>query len=305
MRAPARARSASGRFSIRASANEAFPHLHWFSRAVGIDPDRLVAAYRLESAYHAAVLAETNPGERARLAREVYSRVHHLYGRRAAPAGAAERAAKGNLVRRLGGILAGRSILDVGCGTGAFLHAVHDALPHGRLLGIDGSAAALPASASGMQFREAELACFDVGERFDVAISDNVTEHIAPADLASHLTSIRRALRRDGVLVLLMPNRLFGPSDVTRIVDFSYTGRVPAQGTHLNESTWTEMLAVLEQAGFADFRPVTRIPLGFFLAMEQSPVLLRAARARLRRGQAILRRQIALTCRNVSSADRR
>jgi hypothetical protein len=60
-----------------------------------------------------------------------------------------------------------------------------------------------------------------------------------------------------------MPNRLFGPSDVTRIIDYSRTGKTRAQGTHLNESTYGDLIPILERNGFQNFRTILPIPISF------------------------------------------
>ena len=100
---------------------------------------------------------------------------------------------------------------------------------------------------------------FKVDDQFDVAFSDNVIEHIAPADLSSHLQSIKNALNPGGTLIVQTPNRLFCPYDVTRIIDTTYTNRVAALGGHLNETTYTELLQTLMKHGFYSFRTVIHI----------------------------------------------
>lgn len=45
--------------------------------------------------------------------------------------------------------------------------------------------------------------------------ADQVLEHIAPVDLTMHLRSVRGALKNGGIFIVNMPNKLFGPSDVT------------------------------------------------------------------------------------------
>lgn len=53
-----------------------------------------------------------------------------------------------------------------------------------------------------------------------------------------------------------MPNRLFGPSDVTRIIDFSYTGKTQSLGSHFNELTYNELIMLLKKYEFENFRTV-------------------------------------------------
>jgi len=276
-----------------------YPFLVDFSRESGIPEDRLVAAFEIERAFHDAILYETDPARRRELVREVYERVHPLYGKGVERAEAIRDGAKEPLVRRLRPWIEGRSILDVGCGEGDFLRAVARRVPHGALVGIDVSQAVLPPAGhapENVRFIAADIIDFDLGRRFDVVFSENVIEHIAPADLEAHLRSIRRALADPGRLILLAPNRLFGPSDVTRIVDCTYSNRIRAMGSHLNEMTNREAIAALRGNGFRRFRAISRIPLAAQIALERSPLLLQVTYRIRRGGRPILRRPIGIIC---------
>src|SRR5262249_37205221 len=134
--------------------------------------------------------------------------------------------------------LRGRSILDVGCGAGEFLRSCAHLAEPTRLVGIDVFVQPTEFPQYNLSFVRGDVVQFDLSEKVDVAVSDNLYEHIAPQDIATHLGSIRRALRTGGTLILFTPNRLFGPWDVTRIIDDSYSGRTLAQGTHVNETTY-------------------------------------------------------------------
>ena len=126
-------------------------------------------------------------------------------------------------------------------------------------------------------------------------MSDNVYEHIAPQDAPAHLASIRRALRSGGTLIVLTPNRLFGPWDVTRILDDSYSGRISAQGTHVNETTFSEIRPRLAAAGFGRFRSLVptarsrghlvrrRVPTRLLAAFERIGPLTRRLQAMQKR----------------------
>lgn len=79
-------------------------------------------------------------------------------------------------------------------------------------------------------------------------------------DAFTHISSIYEALEDGGKLIIMMPNRLFGPADVTRIKDFSHSGRVEAEGGHVNESTYSEMIHQLKTIGFTKFQTILPIP---------------------------------------------
>jgi len=287
-----------------------FPHLARFSRETGISEDKLVSAFEIEQAFHTRIVSEDDPARRRDLYREVYETVHPIYGeddsdpRRGE--GGKERFA--HLFRRE---IEGRSILDVGCGAGDFLRSVARRAAHGRLVGLDISTPVLPRDAQGIEFVNGDVVRFDLGDPFDVVLSDNLVEHVAPADLPAHFESLRRALKTGGTLIVMAPSRLFGPCDVTRIVDCSYTNRVAARGTHLSETTYGELIVGLGKFGFARFRTVCPIPKVRFLfawwRMSPAPLcwverhmsLIRLLHRVQLRGRCVFRLDVTLIARAV------
>lgn len=272
-----------------------YPCLAAFSREIGIPAEALVQAFEIEKAFHDAVLAEPDRDRRRELIRNVYAAVHPIYGKTEQPYDPS-RNMQNWLIQRLRKLWAHSAVLDIGCGRGDLLRGIAEHLPHGRLVGMDASDAMLPRDVEGIEFVAADIVSFDVGDPFDVVVSQNVTEHVPSVDLDEHLRSVRRALKPGGTFVLMMPHRLFGPSDVTRIVDNSYSNRVPAMGTHLNESTNREMMAALRRHGFRRFRPVAGLPLSAQLLIESSGLLLAMVYRLRRHGRPILARPIGLVC---------
>jgi SAM-dependent methyltransferase len=264
-----------------------YPSIERFSRAVGIAPEALRAAFELERKFHARVLAERDPAQRERLYAEIYGQVHPIYEKgRTVPPPPPEWNPKLPLIRLLRPELEGADVLDVGCGAGQFLLGLKAAGHRGRLVGLDASPPREPVE--GIEFHRAGVARFRLDERFDLVMSDNAFEHVAPADAADHLRSIHDALRPGGKAVILTPNRLFGPWDVTRIIDDSYANRVPAEGTHLNETTYKDLCAMLRHCGFTRIltvAPISRVkprllelrfPADLLALFEQVPVVVRA-----------------------------
>ncbi|MEE4273841.1 MAG: methyltransferase domain-containing protein [Thermoanaerobaculales bacterium] len=82
----------------------------------------------------------------------------------------------------------------------------------------------------------------------DLALSCHTIEHLHPDDLRDHLWEVRNALAPGGAYVIVTPNRLYGPHDISR-----YFSDVPL-GFHLREYTHTELAAELTAAGFARVR---------------------------------------------------
>jgi 2-polyprenyl-3-methyl-5-hydroxy-6-metoxy-1,4-benzoquinol methylase len=143
---------------------------------------------------------------------------------------------------------------------GLFFESISKNLPHRKLVCIGVSLPPLTQHYPDIEFKVADIINFNLNYKFDVVFSDQVLEHITPVDLPMHLRSVGLSLKDGGVFIVNMPNRLFGPSDVTRIVDFTYTGKTAAQGTHLNESTYTELIPILENHGFKNCGTVCFLP---------------------------------------------
>jgi SAM-dependent methyltransferase len=82
----------------------------------------------------------------------------------------------------------------------------------------------------------------------DFVFSDQLMEHLYPEDASEQLRNIFRSLAPGGIYVCITPNRMFGPSDISKYFDEIATG------FHLREYTTREMRQLLIDAGFADVR---------------------------------------------------
>lgn len=106
--------------------------------------------------------------------------------------------------------LAGKSILDFGCGAGYVLdHLAQHASP-GHLAGIDCDPEIVAFARRhypGIDFRlgDAAQSGLDLGRRYDVVLSFEVLEHVD--DQGVYLENMVRHLRPGGVLVVSTPNR--------------------------------------------------------------------------------------------------
>lgn len=284
-----------------------YPHANRFSRSIGIPEANLIQAFQIESEFHSAVLSEVSFEKRQELYRNVYKTVHPIYGK-TADGLVGGRNPKDRQIRLFQKELSGKSILDVGCGEGYFLAAIAKKFQHKRLVGIDVSIPMAARQHPEVEFILGDVIDFQVNEHFDVVFSDQVLEHIAPCDLDAHLSSVNRSLRKGGLFITLLPNRLFGPSDVTRIIDFSYSNQIASQGTHLNESTYTELIPLLEKHGFGNFKtivpvrkikhlfPFLRVNPSMFAAIESNHRLMKILHAVKLRGQCLARFDVVLIC---------
>lgn len=227
-----------------------------FASAVGLPADKMIQAFEIERVFHQRLLSEASPLARRSLYERVYKQVFEIYGFDFELDITQQSSPKDSTVATLIQELRGASILDVGCGKGDFLLSCARLVKPKKLVGVDVFVRNLKIPEKRLQFVQDDIVDFDLGEEFDVVMSDNVFEHIASQDTESFLSSLYRAMRPGGTLILLTPNRLFGPWDVTRILDDSYSGKTAAQGTHVNETTYGELLALLSQQGFRRFRTI-------------------------------------------------
>jgi 2-polyprenyl-3-methyl-5-hydroxy-6-metoxy-1,4-benzoquinol methylase len=248
------------------STFDQFPHADWVSKEYGGVPvSNLIEIYQLEKVFHQRILQTPDAADRKRQYHELYERVHILKQR-----DDGQTTADGQdqnfdrLVATFGRELENKSVLDVGCGNGAFLYSVHRLLAHGTLCGLDTSSINTAQADRPFTFVQEDITTFTVSQQFDVVFSHQVFEHIAAADHATHLKSVRDALVPEGKFIVCLPNRFWGPHDITRIVDNTFSGKVLAAGSHVNESSYTEMLPLLTQQGFGHIRTV--LPLGAYFS---------------------------------------
>lgn len=78
----------------------------------------------------------------------------------------------------------------------------------------------------------------------DLAFSCHFVEHLHPEDAAEHAREMHRVLRPGGHYVVVTPNRIYGPHDVSRYFADE------AQGLHLREYTHGDLARLLRRAGF-------------------------------------------------------
>jgi SAM-dependent methyltransferase len=88
-------------------------------------------------------------------------------------------------------------------------------------------------------------------ESIDLAYSHQLMEHLHPDDAFDQLKNIYTALARGGKYICKTPNRLNGPHDVSRSFD------VFATGFHLKEYSFTELVKLFKEAGFASVKIYT------------------------------------------------
>lgn len=84
----------------------------------------------------------------------------------------------------------------------------------------------------------------------NVAYSNQLMEHLHPADAMVQLRGIYNALANTGIYICITPNRLTGPHDISSYFDATATG------FHLKEYTVSELTNLFRQAGFSKSRVI-------------------------------------------------
>jgi SAM-dependent methyltransferase len=200
--------------------------------------------------------------------------------------------------------------LDLGCGDGSLLRAIARHGSPADLAGVDIYPFRQQLDDS-FKFFQGDVINFKIWPAVEVVISSQVVEHLAPADLGEHIRSVRQSLVENGTFVLMTPNRLWGPHDITRACDFTNSNRIPARGSHLNELTYRELITVLGTHGFTDLRTVfpfahrlpglsrIRIRPTINLLIEQSAFLRKLSYLIAWNGRAIYKNPIVLVARKA------
>jgi SAM-dependent methyltransferase len=153
-------------------------------------------------------------------------------------------------------------VLEVGCGRG---YTCLKLAPHVRsLVGLDISRRALEETRGLLEANTVgnvslvngsadELTRHFPPRTFDKVVSIDVYEHLVPEDAKTHLSQVYTVLKPKGRLIVVTPNRLTGPHDITRKL---FPGHKEPLGFHLNETTCAELVRQLKQAGFVKFSSV-------------------------------------------------
>jgi SAM-dependent methyltransferase len=118
----------------------------------------------------------------------------------------------------------------------------------------------------------------------DIVYSNQLMEHLHPDDAVAQLSAVARALKPGGRYLVITPNRLSGPHDVSRAFDDV------ARGFHLKEYTYRELSGLLRAAGFRRVKVFQRLHGRTLsrLARLMGPASSRPARALARLGDRAL-----------------
>lgn len=129
----------------------------------------------------------------------------------------------------------------------------------------------------------------------DLAYSNQLMEHLHPADAEAQLRNIHAALAPGSAYVCTTPHRLYGPSDISAGFD------EVASGFHLHEYTVAELRSLCGRVGFARMRFILwlrwrglAVPTALPIALERLLAPL-PHRLRARIGSSQLQRLLGIT----------
>ncbi|MGZ4808390.1 MAG: class I SAM-dependent methyltransferase, partial [Thermoanaerobaculia bacterium] len=162
---------------------------------------------------------------------------------------------------------------DVGCGPGTFLG--HFTKGFSRGLGVELARAQVEYArktygSDRLRFEAHDVTAFDTEDRFDVIVSIEVIEHLAPKDTNAFLNRLRELLKPGGILILTTPNyRSFWP-----IIEWmiSKKGPVDYLRQHINHFNTRRLTSELAAAGFDIIRQRTFFVVAPFLAAISRPL---------------------------------
>ncbi len=148
-------------------------------------------------------------------------------------------------------------VLELGCGCGLLLPQIASVVK--RYRGLDASTGAIAVAESNnasllndsRSFAVCNLASSELPRGYSVIYSNDFFEHLHPDDLRPLLKRCFEALAPGGKLLAVVPNRLFGPFDISR--NFVPLG-APCEALHLNEMSYNDFADELETAGFTSVR---------------------------------------------------
>ena len=164
----------------------------------------------------------------------------------------------------LGAVAPGERVLDLGCGAGRFVAALRDA--GADPVGVELAEAALDRArrnVPGADFRlVGEDGALPLGHgEVDVVWCSEVLEHVP--DTVAFLTEARRVLKRDGRLLVTVPDH--GLVRRTALALLRYDAHYDPLGQHMRFYTRRSLAAALAATGFEDVA-MSRLARGALLA---------------------------------------
>jgi SAM-dependent methyltransferase len=153
------------------------------------------------------------------------------------------------------------SVLDVGCGNGAFLRHIHQTNPSFTLTGVDLSK---NESGPGIEFLQGNFTSMALSRQFDVVVSLAVIEHLR--DVRAFVTRVYGLCSLGGlVIVMTMNDRslLYGTARLLKRIGFSLPADQLYSAHHLNHFNVTSLHRLMSLCGLQPNKTILHnIPMG-------------------------------------------
>ena len=213
-------------------------------------PDRLIAHYEIEVAL-AEKLRRSTRENRKRTYREVYSDLlskvsdHPRHTR----SHDAQRTDITKLLRIVGHFIARNDrVLEIGAGDAELSRTICDRALSVVAVDVDDVLIGTKAAPPNFRYLLSDGVSLPLPDAsISLAISNQLVEHIHPDDTMAHLSEVNRILAVGGRYLIMTPNLVCGPHDVSRYFDRR------ARGTHLREFDAETIRNCLLAAGFKRF----------------------------------------------------
>ncbi len=140
----------------------------------------------------------------------------------------------------------GGSVIDIGCGQGAFLRHVHSKRPDVQLTGVDYSSNRDEA----IRFFQGDALKLDISDRFDVVVSLAVIEHVL--DCVELTKRMRELTKPGGTLVMMTLDEssvLFGLARLGRLLGVTVAFDRLYSRHHVHHFTRKSLTRLLESCG--------------------------------------------------------
>ncbi len=288
-----------------------FPYLEEVSKQLNLAPEILLKVYELESKFQIDINKEPSYEKRQELYQYIYTEIPKLFkGDQTAYFNVLVQK-KTKIALQFQKEIEGKSILDIGSGIGSFLYALRKSSVNAKeAYGVDIKAAEYPKEEIeqlNIKFYQQNILDFKADRAFDVIMLDNVYEHIAIADQPYLFKSINTALKKGTKIIMILPHRMFGPTDYTRIVDNTHSGKIKSRLVHLNESTFTDVMRDLKAQGFGNFKttvpfiafqairnmfPNMRVPASWFAFIENNRFIMKLLYLLHKRNRPLFRMEV-------------
>ena len=213
-------------------------------------PDRLMAHYVLER-HLADRLRDAPPARRAEVYTDVYDELFRSLPDHPQKTGVDRRERRvRRLLRCLLPDIGNKKIfLEIGCGDALLSKTIASSVAHCYALDVTDALidrSTTPANLDVLITKDTEIPLPQCS--VDVALSDQLIEHLHPDDAVIQLHEIHRVLRPGGRYYCITPNRVTGPHDVSCYFDYE------AKGFHLREYDLKELAALFKAIGFKKVR---------------------------------------------------